>query len=90
MGYETRVKQAVSWQPSQGQPNKLHQALDGLVIKALSRVCSRKLSQPGGGGSAIMSRHQAQALGRLLLMKGLAPVHAHEHEHREDLLGKEK
>ena len=49
MGYETRVKQAVSWQPSQGQPNKLHQALDGLVIKALSRVCSRKLSQPGGG-----------------------------------------
>ena len=53
-----------------------------------SRVCSRKLSQPGGGGSAIMSRHQAQALGRLLLMKGLAPVHAHEH--REDLLGKEK
>jgi hypothetical protein len=48
----------------------------------LSRVCSRNLSQPGGGW---LSSDEQVRVRRLFRMKGLAPVHAHEH-----LLGKEK
>jgi hypothetical protein len=50
--------------------------------RKLSRVCSPTPSQPGGGWLGV---DEQVPLGCLFQMKGLAPVHAHEH-----LLGKEK